>query len=302
MPVSASVAAHRRAGRVSDMSPSPVRLVARARDGAPGPPRPECRKSAGRPGPFDAAQASPTSPTSARASAIPSAPHPRHEPIKSAADPGRTCARSRPPQNGHGPRHSTPARFQPAATAADSIWVQVSIGVHLLGMLSATPRLWPSRCAGLVRGGTSTDRPPVHTVREGSPVDANLSNRCTLSASVGSHPRVGHSMMYSSESRRRGPATSGPGRARRHPVTRARSPRKEQGPHRCVRANSAATAEALPRRTRVRRRCSESGSARPVLFNDGDMPPLTRFKGREPSRPARATGPAARRACRASRG
>ena len=123
-------------------------------------------------------------------------------------------------------------------------------------------------------GPRPTARPSVHTVREGSPVDANLSNRCTLSASVGSHPRVGHSMMYSSESRRRGPATSGPGRARRHPVTRARSPRKEQGPHRCVRANSAATAEALPRRTRVRRRCSESGSARPVLFNDGDMPPL----------------------------
>ena len=69
----------------------------------------------------------------------------RKQAIKSAADPGRTCARSRPPQNGHGPRHSTPARFQPAATAADSIWVQVSIGVHLLGMLSATPRLWPSR-------------------------------------------------------------------------------------------------------------------------------------------------------------
>ena len=82
-------------------------------------------------------------------------------------------------------------------------------------------------------------RPSVHTVREGSPVDANLSNRCTLSASVGSHPRVGHSMMYSSESRRRGPATSGPGRARRHPVTRARSPRKEQSPHRCVRASNA---------------------------------------------------------------
>ena len=116
-----------------------------ARDGAPGPPRPECRKSAGRPGPFDAGQASPTSPTSARASAIPSAPHLRHEPIKFADDPGRTCARSRPPQNGHGPRHSTPARFQPAAPAADSIWVQVSIGVHLLGILSATPRLWPSR-------------------------------------------------------------------------------------------------------------------------------------------------------------
>ena len=45
------------------------------------------------------------------------------------------------------------------------------------------------------------------------------------------------------------------------------------------RSNSAAAAEALPRRTRCRRRCSEPGSvgfARPGSFDDGDMPLLTR--------------------------
>ena len=50
------------------------------------------------------------------------------------------------------------------------------------------------------------------------------------------------------------------------------------------RSNSAATAKELPRRTRFRRRCSEPGSVgsdRPVSFDDGDMPLLTRSPGND---------------------
>ena len=58
-----------------------------------------------------------------------------------------------------------------------------------------------------------------------------------------------------------------------------RRPRARFSSQGAYRSNSAAAAEALPRRTRCRRRCSEPGSegfARPGSFDDGDLPLLTR--------------------------